>query len=65
MTILTTIAVSASILVLGIGLATLLQERGYRFDLRRRRPARSVGGGRREHDTLLEARRVSRSSLSA
>jgi hypothetical protein len=50
MTILTTIAVSATIFVLGIGVATIFQERGYNFDLRRRRSVPPVGSDRRERD---------------
>jgi hypothetical protein len=50
MTILTTLAVSATIVVLGFGVATIFQERGYRFDLRRRRSVPPVGADRREND---------------
>lgn len=50
MTILTTIAVSATITVLAFGVATIFQERGYRFDLRRRRAVPPAGADRRERD---------------
>ncbi len=54
MTILSIFAMSASILVLGMGVATVVAERGYRFDLRRRRAADSQG--RRSSDDAVQAR---------
>jgi hypothetical protein len=53
MTILTTIAVTASIVVIAFGIATLFAERGYRFDLRKRRRKVIVVGGRRSNDDVI------------
>lgn len=52
MTLLTTIAITGSIVGLGLGFVTLFGERGYRFDLRRRRARRrnDRAGGRRAAD---------------
>lgn len=53
MTILSIFAMGASILVLGMGVATVVAERGYRFDLRRRRGRSSQG---RRSDDAVRAR---------
>ena len=50
MTILSIFAMGASILVLGMGVATVVAERGYRFDLRRRRSGGAQG--RRSEDAV-------------
>jgi hypothetical protein len=55
MTILSIFAMGASVLVLGFGVATIVAERGYRFDLRRGRRA-TQPGGRRDNDAVLRAR---------
>ncbi len=55
MTILTYIALTGCLLVLGLGAATVVAERGYSFDLRAKSRRRSVGG-RRESDAVLKAR---------
>ena len=53
MTILSIFAMGASVLVLGMGVATIVAERGYRFDLRRRRGNQSRG---RRADDAVRAR---------
>ena len=56
MTILTYIALSATLSGLAIGISTLLGENGYGFDLRGRKARRATkdgrDGGRRENDLL-------------
>jgi hypothetical protein len=53
MSVLSVIAVVASMLVLFFGVGTLFAERGYSFDLRRRGEKRPSLGGRRQNDQLL------------
>ena len=55
MSILTYIALIACLAVLGVGFITTWLDRGYAFDLRRRRPRRRRPGGRRAGD-LAEVR---------
>lgn len=54
MTILTTIALSGCLLVLALGGACLLAERGYSFDLRKKFRRISIGGGRRNSDPAVK-----------
>ena len=60
MTILTTIALIGSLFALALGVATVLGEQGYRFELRRRlRGRRRDGdrvGGRRDGDWATHGR---------
>ncbi|MEM6991839.1 MAG: hypothetical protein AAF721_15130 [Myxococcota bacterium] len=55
MTILTYVALTGCLLVLGLGAATMIAERGYHFDLRSKARRRGITPERRASDRAIKA----------